>query len=150
VLRRLMAIPQIGVEPLMPTISGKTREFCVASASVLDMPGVRVSLRLCHVWRVDGRAVCGSVRHSSSCQEVTCRSCLRSKHERSNRWRLMTAVVGLALAVPVLVVATGLQEPDSPRLFGWTVALTRRGVPGRRERFYVRAALALDSFGGHR
>ena len=61
-LRRLMAIPQIGVAPLMPTISGKTREFCVASASVLDMPRVRVSLRLCHVWCVDGRAVCGSVR----------------------------------------------------------------------------------------
>jgi hypothetical protein len=62
VLRRLMAIPQIGVAPLMPTISGKTREFCVASASVLDMPRARVSLRLCHVWCVGGRAVCGSVR----------------------------------------------------------------------------------------
>jgi hypothetical protein len=51
-----MAIPQIGVEPLMPTISGKTHEFCVAAASVLDMPRVRVSLRLCHVWCVGGRA----------------------------------------------------------------------------------------------
>jgi len=26
--------------------------------------------------------------------------------------------MGLVLAVPVLVVATGLQEPDSPRLVG--------------------------------
>ena len=149
-LRRLMAIPQIGVAPLMPTISGKTREFCVASASVLDMPRVRVSLRLCHVWCVGGRAVCGSVRHSSVCQEVTCRSCCEGKHERSNRWRLMTVVVGLVLAVPVLVVVTGLQEPDPTGLFGWTVALARRGSRRRRERFHVRAALAPDSFGGHR
>jgi hypothetical protein len=104
VLRRLVAIPQIGVEPPMPTTSGKTREFFVASASVLDRPRVRVSLRLCHVWRVGGRAVCGSVRHSSSCQEVTYRSCCEGKHECSNRWRLTTAVLGLALAVPVLVV----------------------------------------------
>jgi hypothetical protein len=150
VLRRLMAIPQIGVEPLMPTISGKTHEFCVAAASVLDMPRVRVSLRFCHVWCVGGRAVCGSVQHSSVCQEVTCRSCCEGKHERRSRWRLMTAVVGLVLAVPVLVVATGLQEPDSPRLFGWTVARARRGSPRHCEFRHVRAALAPDSFGGHR
>jgi hypothetical protein len=52
VLRRLVAIPQIGVEPLMPTIAGKTHEFYVASASALDRPRVRVSLRVCQVWRV--------------------------------------------------------------------------------------------------
>jgi hypothetical protein len=124
-----VAIPQIGVEPLMPTIAGKTHEFCVASASVLDRPRVRVSLTLCQVWRVGGWAVCGSVRHSSVCQEVTCRSCCEGKHERSNRWRFMTAVVGLALAVPVLVVVTGFQEPDPTGLFGWTVARARRGSP---------------------
>ena len=87
-----------------------------------------------------------------SCQEVTyhfSRLLLKGKHERSNRWRLMTTVIGLAVAVAVLVV-TAPQEPDPTGLFGWTVALTRRGVPGRRERFHIRAALAPDSFGGHR
>jgi hypothetical protein len=36
---------------------------------------------------------------------------VRGKHERSNRWRLTTAVLGLALAVAVLVVATGFHKP---------------------------------------
>jgi hypothetical protein len=38
---------------------------------------------------------------------------VRGKHERSDRWRLTTAVLGLALAVPVLVVATGFDKPAS-------------------------------------
>jgi hypothetical protein len=44
----------------------------------------------------------------------------KGKHEQSNRWRVTTAVLGLALAVPVLVVLTGFQEPDSTHLFGST------------------------------
>jgi hypothetical protein len=38
---------------------------------------------------------------------------VRGKHERRSRWRLATAVAGLALAVPVLVVATGFHKPAS-------------------------------------
>jgi hypothetical protein len=33
------------------------------------------------------------------------------------------------LAVPVLVVTTGFQQPDSTGLFGSTFALARRGNP---------------------
>jgi hypothetical protein len=43
----------------------KTHELYVASASVLDMPRVRVSLRVCQVWRVGRRGLYGSVSHSS-------------------------------------------------------------------------------------
>jgi hypothetical protein len=44
--------------------SQETHEFYAASASVLDMPRVWGSLRLCQVWRVGRGALCGSVRHS--------------------------------------------------------------------------------------
>jgi hypothetical protein len=36
---------------------------------------------------------------------------VRGKHERSNRWRLTAAVLGLALSVSVLAVATGFHTP---------------------------------------
>jgi hypothetical protein len=40
-------------------------------------------------------------------------SVVKGRHERSSRRRLMTAVLGLALAVPILVVATGFDRPAS-------------------------------------
>jgi hypothetical protein len=48
----------------------QTHKFYVASASVLDVPCVRISLRLCEVWPVGRRALCGFVRESSIWQEV--------------------------------------------------------------------------------
>jgi hypothetical protein len=97
---------------------------------------------------------CGHVRFVSArpdCQEVAQHSCCEGKHERSNRWRLTTAVLGLALAAPVLALATGFREAR----FSAPVRLDRNPcTPGKSpdivSLFHVRAALAPDSFGGHR
>lgn len=46
---------------------------------------------------------------------------LRGKHERSKRWRLTTAVLVLALAVPVLVFATSFHQPASADTVNTTI-----------------------------
>ncbi len=89
------------------------REFYVASVSVLVMPRLWGSLRLCWVSCVGRVGNLRLRRRLSICQEVTYSFTTRAKHERRNRWRLTTAVFDLALAVPVLMVATGFQKPAS-------------------------------------
>jgi hypothetical protein len=122
-----------------------THEFYVASASVLDMPRVRVSLRLCQVWRVGRRAVYGPVRDSFHLSGGDLPLLLRSeycegKYERSNRWCCTTAVLGLALAVPVLVVATRIPGARFHRPVRLDMDPCTPGTPGRREPAHVRAA----------
>jgi hypothetical protein len=120
--------------------SRETPDFYVASASVLGVPRIRVSLRLCEVWP---ERQMGTLRlrkafiHLSGGVSLL----LRSKHERSNRWCLTTAVLSPALAVPVLVVATGFQDRDSTGLFGSTLTLTRRESAGVCDRSHVGATL---------
>jgi hypothetical protein len=71
----------------------KTHEFYVTSASVLDMPRLGVPLRLCRVSYVGRWVALRLRRRLSICQEVTCHFTARGKHERRNRWCLMTAVL---------------------------------------------------------
>jgi hypothetical protein len=83
VLRGDVAIPQRRTSSETDNLQ-ETHEFYVASASALDMPRVRVSLRSCEVWRVGRRAASGSVRHSSHLSGGDALLLLQSKHERSN------------------------------------------------------------------